>query len=217
MLEEPAEGPDGDPGTPASGPPPPRRRRRRALIIGLTAAVAALAAAAAAITAGSPHQGPQYAAPRKTCNLLTAATVAKYAPDAAGDGAQYFCNWITGSVILAVTVRIYSSSSGGAGAAQQYFTGYIHALGKGGTAEGTVITITAERPVTGLGDQATALFETLTTADDAGPGVTDRQVDLFVRSGNAVIDVTYFVMPDTVELDDSITMARDVLAALPRS
>jgi hypothetical protein len=55
---------------------------------------------------GSPHQDPQYAAPRETCDLLTAATVANYAPNAIGDGTQYSCDRINANVILAVLIRL---------------------------------------------------------------------------------------------------------------
>ena len=71
--------------------------------------------------------------------------------------------------------------------------------------------------MTGLGDQATVLFEAVTVLDGAGKGVSNHEVDLFVRSGNVVTEVTYWNLPTTVELPAAIAISRDVLAALPRA
>jgi hypothetical protein len=227
MPDEPISEPGGDPGTPASGSPPaaPQSpgRRRKALIAVIAGAVLA-AAAASAIALGSPSQGPRYARPRNVCDLVTAATLTKYvpglddipgSPNAVGRPAPGNCDWITANAILSVFVVVYSSSSDGATSARQFFNGRVQELGKGGTGSGLRMTTTGKRPVAGLGDQATALLQTMTVLT----GGKDRDwADLFVRSGNAEIEINYSVsIPSAAQLPAAIAVARDVLAALPRS
>jgi hypothetical protein len=75
------------------------------------------------------------------------------------------------------------------------------------------IAVVGTRPVTGLGEQATAIFQTV----QGSPSV-----DLLIWSGNAEIEVTLDDVtspsPDRATmLADDVAAARDVLARLPRS
>ncbi len=69
--------------------------------------------------------------------------------------------------------------------------------------------VTGTRPVRGLGDQATALFEV---------SITVPTVELFVQSGNMLIDARYAdpveapVLSQAGKLAADTAMARDVLA-----
>ncbi len=75
------------------------------------------------------------------------------------------------------------------------------------------IAVTGARPVTGLGEQATAIFQTVTGSPS---------VDLFIWSGNAEIEVTLVGVTSgspgrATMLAGDVAAARDVLAGLPRS
>jgi hypothetical protein len=158
--------------------------------------------------------GLHFGNPPRPCQLITAATLAKYLPGATVDPQQpsfdaqldlSSCSWstpgVSANVLLDVTT--YPSATGDGGA-QQGFESDVQ------SDQGDVVT--SQYPVTGLGDQAMAIFES-----KGSP----QTVDLLVWSGNAEIALTYSSFSGgpgpAGELAAAIAMARDILAALPRS
>ena len=120
------------------------------------------------------------------------------------------CSWSTpdGSRSLAADVSVYGFVAGPDGAEQAYGS---DVKAKNGPA------VTGQQPVTGPGDQATATFEF-----SGSPHI----VLLDVWSSNAKIEITYtsyryassLSMPTrAAQLAAAIAMAREILAALPRS
>jgi hypothetical protein len=173
--------------------------------------------AASSPAASSPPPGPKYASPRDACTLVKAATLARYAPGAAANkipapsstvpGAPQLgnCSWAApnGSIVLEVTIDPDSAT-----AQQGYEFGvqFAHQNGTGATFHGA-------QAVTGVGQQATAIFQTLTG--------NFPSVDLYVWSGNAELQVSVTDLPFSTPLSRAtklaadIAMARDVLADLP--
>jgi hypothetical protein len=158
--------------------------------------------------------GPHFGNPPRPCQLITAATMAKYLPGATVDPQQpsfdaqsglSSCSWTTpsGSANVLLDVTIYPAATGYAGA-QQGFESDVQ------SDQGDLVT--SQHPVTGLGDQAVAIFES-----KGSPQIAD----LLVWSGNAEIALTYSGFSGgpgpAGELAATIAMARDILAALPRS
>jgi hypothetical protein len=79
------------------------------------------------------------------------------------------------------------------------------------------MTATGKRSVTGLGDQATALLQTDDVPSLGNDGVSDY-VNLFVWSGNAVINVEYSVpLPSAEQVPGAVAIARDLMSGLPRA
>jgi hypothetical protein len=113
-----------------------------------------------------------------------------------------------------VDVSIYDSSAGGPAQAQQAINDLVQADDKQTTVSGTRTISTGKRSVTGLGDQAIVMLQTITNANN----VTTNWAALFVWSGNAAIQILYNgPMPGAVQVPGAIAFARDVLAALPRA
>jgi hypothetical protein len=188
------------------------------LLAGATAMARDELTALASPAAHGPPPGPDYAPPGNACRLVTASTLARYAagagagqfggtsgPSSLGQSGQSSCSWFasTGDVSLAVTT--YSGIDYGQAGLQ---------FGISVVRQFPDQTIKRTQPVRGIGDQATAIF-----ADEAGT----PKVDLLVRSGNAVIDVTYrdpAVPPELSQagkLAADNAIARDVLANLHRA
>jgi hypothetical protein len=190
-------------------------RRRITLIAG--AAVVIVAATTTAIVL-SASQGPAYASPANVCALVSRAIIAKYLPGQADShrdqgGCQWFGDTGTGDG-LGASVSVL----GGATEAKGNFTEVVRLSEQKATANGETQTVTGKQAVTGLGDQATALFGTI-----SGGPLQDTRVGLailFVRSGNAVIQVNRTTgTPRAVaaSLPGVIAVARVILAALPRA
>jgi hypothetical protein len=234
MPEELSEGEAIDQAVPPSGPAHAwlrLGRRRRVVLVACIAAVVVAVVAVVAIAAGSAAQGPQYASPRNVCDLVRTGTLAKYlpGPDEGSDSAvpslnavghsdpPTTCWWFTVSGFLTVVVSVYSSPDDGAAAAQQSFNASVQADDHGTTTDGTRMTVTGQRSVAGLGDQATALLATSDNPAQGNNGVSDY-TNLFVRSGNAVIDVQYSVsLPSAQQIPGAVAIARDVVTRLPRA
>lgn len=198
--------------------------RCRPVIAGFGAGI--LVVAAVILVAVWPSaQQLKYTGVPAPCEVLTAATLAKYLPEATsspqsgsvGTVSQVdTCNWssVTGgqSRILSVTIVVYESSSWLRDAQAQYqvlASGLTGSLGKGPTVR--------TRPVTGLGDQAMSMVITGTPGKTLVP-----QIGLVVRSGNADIALNYSTIPvgpaspPTIaeQVAGTVVMARDVLTAL---
>jgi hypothetical protein len=209
--------PDGDPGTPVSVSPPaaPRSFMRRRITLIAGAAVVIVAAATTAIVL-SASQGPAYASPANVCALVSRATIAKYLPGQADSHRdQGSCQWFGGTGDgLDVSVSVLAGATEARGA----FTEIVRFSEQKSTANGETQTVTGKQAVTGLGDQATALFGTI-----SGGPLQDTRVGLallFVRSGNAVIQVnrtTGTPRAAAASLPGVIAVARVILAALPRA
>ena len=177
--------------------------------------LAALAHPAAVQAAGSafapPPAGPRYTSPRDACTLVKASTLAKYIPHApAGKPESYSgtpkltsCFWYTPRGSLLLNLTIYADSL----SAQDDFAFQVQAHRQGEQGE----TFSGAQLVTGLGHQATAIFET---------GYV-QEAWLDVWSGNAEIQFNFqdLVSGPTLSLAQKlaadIAMARDVLADLP--
>ena len=176
----------------------------------------ALAALGSPATSTAPP-GPSYASPSDACHLVRTSTLARYAPGAgagqpsggagqgtAGQAGTSICFWPAPSGFLNLEVTTFTDVEY-ARARFQFGVSFTHHL---------VDKVTGTRPVHGLGDQATAVFEI-----DVGL----PKVELFVQSGNLVIDVSYAdevdapVLSQAGKLAADIAMARDVLARLHRA
>lgn len=206
---------------PARGPedlPPPSQPlwRRRTTII--AAAAVLLAAAGAAVAVRLTSQSPQsqdHAVLANPCVMVSPATLAKYLPGATSTGPlprigppssgvpdSGGCSWQAPGGYLTVIATIYGSATGQYGA-QQGFDSTVHANSRGGS---------ADRPVPGLGDQATAIFRTI------APGPL-YDTELYVRSGDALIMVGLGTSKpgDAAALSRATAIARDVLANLAKA
>jgi len=192
-------------------------------------ALAALANPAAAASAApspapspatpSPPPGPRYASPHDACLLVKAATLARYAPGAVaskipvptssggvpGEPQLSNCGWAgpNASIVLELTIDADSPT-----AQQGYEFGVQYARqNENGT------TFHGAQTVTGVGQQATAIFQTLS----GSPSVA-----LHVWSGNAEFEVSISDLPFSTPLSRAtklaadIAIARDVLAGLPK-
>ncbi len=184
-----------------------------------SAAAAAAPSPPASPATPSPPQGPRYARPHDACMLVKAATVARYAPGAVaskipvpttsgsvpGEPQLSNCGWAgpNASIVLELTIDADSPT-----AQQGYEFGVQYARqNENGT------TFHGAQTVTGVGQQATAIFQTLS----GSPSVA-----LHVWSGNAEFEVSISDLPFSTPLSRAtklaadIAMARDVLADLPK-
>jgi hypothetical protein len=211
--------PDGDPGTPVSVSPPaaPRSFMRRRITLIAGTAVAIVAATTTAIVL-SASQGPTYAPLGNVCALVSRATIAKYLPGQADSHRdQGSCQWF-GDTGTGDGLDVSVSVLAGATEARGAFTEIVRFSEQKSTANGETQTVTGKQAVTGLGDQATALLGTI-----SGGPLQDTRVGLallFVRSGNAVIQVnrtTGTPRAAAASLPGVIAVARVILAALPRA
>lgn len=208
---------------------PPRWPRRKGLIAAGALVVTAIAIAVS-VTARSAAGQAEYTRLPSACDLVPEATLAKYVPGGLADPRSApsdrthkagTCAWITDTADVTVHADIYDSSDGLALAQQAY----RKALPADCTCHG--ITITGQS-VTGLGDQASARFMASNSAARTyGQAWSTLTVTVGVRSGNAVVIVTYEVAPpfghpppprpaNAALLTDTVAMARDVLVSLAR-
>jgi hypothetical protein len=172
-------------------------------------------AALASRSASSYPLGPVYASPHDTCKLIKASTLARYAPGASVDtvpaaiGGPFQisnCAWGAPDGTLFLDVTIYSDADGALGGYQSD-TQAARQNQNGNRFNGS-------QPVKGLGDQATAIFET---------SLGFPEVDLYVLLGNAQVEISFADLPfsPTLSRDEKlaadIAMIRDVLAGLPRT
>lgn len=215
------------------------RPRRKTLIISGAALVAVAAVIAAAIMiTGSPFSSAKLAAEQlkytslpAPCAMLTSATTTRYLPGATssqtnepsgGATKAGACTWSSiysgEDRTLLLQVNVYGASSG--------LTSARHAYDKEVPASGCQCQgyKVVKQPVSGVGDQATALFTT-SAAVKTGPWHVPA-INLLVRSGNANINVGYIVAAigtappppsNAALLAATVTIAHDVLAALARS
>ena len=187
---------------------------RAALLAGVTAMARDSLAALANPAASSGPEGPVYASPRDACTLIRTSTLAAFLPGATTDGSgpqnvagsdlsNCFWSALPGDLNLFVTL------SSDADEAEAGFG--LDVQSKEQPSSG--ITVVGTQPVTDLGEQATAIFQTV----QGSPSV-----DLLIWSGNAEIEVTLddVTSPSpgrATMLADDVAAARDVLARLPRS
>jgi hypothetical protein len=212
----------------AAPAPAPRSRwlgwpswlRRTSLRVRIAAAVVAAAVIAGALsTLASPSAssyltGPVYASPRDACTLIKASTLARYARGAIGEqpsssargGVQVSnCGWAASIGSLDLFVAIYADDDSALGG-YEFDVKYAHQ-------NRNEMTFLGAQPVRGLGDQATAIFQTIGGSPD---------VAVYVLSGNAEIFMSISDLPFSPTLSRAeklaadIAMARDVLADLPR-
>jgi hypothetical protein len=151
---------------------------------------------------------PHYTGSPDPCSLITAATLATYAPGAtAQPTGSASCSW--GSVLLTL------SSFADAASARQSFD--INAQANSRTIAGETVTGSVWMP--DLGEEATAIFQTRSA--------TGQGVAMIVWSGNVEISLWYAgpASPSSAPvtppvratlLAGGIAMARDVLASLTR-
>lgn len=151
-----------------------------------------------------------YAGRRDPCKLISAATLARYAPGtvlqpvpdtSTGLPQQSECGWGADSTSVSLVLRVSSGVDG----AQAAFSANAGSIGS---------TVTGARWLPDLGDSAVASY-TLEPGSD--------HVVLYVTSGNVELEYSYTVKgsgPLRLDRSDSlagvITMARDGLAALAR-
>jgi hypothetical protein len=185
----------------------------------MIAAAAVLLAAAGAIVAvrltSQSSQSQEHAILADPCALVSPATLARYLPGASSTGPFPMtgpsssgvpnaggCSWDAPGGPLTVAAAIYGSATGQSGA-QQGFDSNVHVDSQGGG---------VDRPVPGVGDEATAIFRTT----GAGPLYS---TELYVRSGDALIFVGLSTpkFADAAALSRAIAIARDVLANLAKA
>ncbi|HEX6526284.1 MAG TPA: hypothetical protein VF070_40665 [Streptosporangiaceae bacterium] len=202
--------------------------------------LASLARPAQAASPPIPSPGPRYANPAGPCDLVTAATLTRYLPGAtrvrADEPTGYpgglrsgDCGWATPhGASLSTNYRIFAPSAGPL-SAQQAYTLDVSSDSRGMTTNDTDSTVDYTPPVPGVGAEATAIFETVTTPA-LGDSGTSHVALLLAWSGNAEIQVrfTYDDRPlngapppsppsRAAQLAAAVAVARDMLAALPRA
>jgi hypothetical protein len=159
---------------------------------------------------------PRYASPHDPCTLITASTLARYASGAtldklptsgggSGTAQSSGCIWTSDSVSILLSVIISADPDSAKGNYQFGIQGAKQ--NQAGTK------FLGARPVRGVGEQATEIFQTMT-------GTNSPAVTLYVLSGNASLQVTSSDVgigtpPSRAgKLAADIAMARDVLAGL---
>ena len=152
---------------------------------------------------------PHYAAPRDACPLITAATLAAYAPGAtvrpAPAGSAPSCSWGSKSNSVLLTISAFPDA---VTARQNY---QVDAQANSRSISGETVTGSAWMP--DLGEEATAIFQTRSGGSHG--------VAMIVWSGNVEISLWYAGSGPASQdratlLTGGIAMARDVLAALTR-
>lgn len=202
------------------------RGRTRLLIIagGCVVVVAVIVATLLTTsTGGAADQRPEYTSLPESCELLSAATLATYAPGASwtlrptsplyGASKTENCIWqaASGSLgpLISVWVSIFDSPDGVAKADR-----VSGAWNAGGT-RSKGVTVQA---VPGLGDQAVEV----SAVTPPVAGSASRSLSLSVAKSNAVIQVGYDIMSpknglpenDPAQATQEVAIARDVLAIL---
>jgi hypothetical protein len=175
----------------------------------------ALAVAVAALALTASPTDP-YALPPNVCALVSPATLAKYVPGRPhGKKTVQNCTWDAGEDGALV---VYASVLNTAAQARTGFPQLIQRTKQVNTTKTT--TVTGLRAVGGLGDQATAMFETATSATH--PDKRENGVYLFILSRNAIFQVIRFSadsgaarLSGPALLPGAIAIAREVMAATP--
>lgn len=222
-----------EPSTGEAETAPPRRPwwRRKPVAIGVAAGLV-VGVVVAVVVAGQPAQRQEHAELPAGCTMVTAATLTRYLPDAGQGGLTDApvgqethlagCLWssytLGGTRDLALHVGLFRSPAAASAAERAHFGLFLLPLCP---CPGLSITTQA---VPGLGDQARAAIMTVkTTATATGPAWSVPQIGLVVRSGNAIIQLSYIVSaglhappkPATATLvADTVAIAHDVLAAV---
>lgn len=150
---------------------------------------------------------PHYPATRDPCRLVSAATLARYAPEArvspqppvgssAGSPPMTSCVWDSNGGLIVLSLFLYHDAVN----AQQVFE-----ASEGFGMSGNGATVTGSQWVPDVGEGAAATF-------------TARDVELHVWSGNAELDYQYSAHGQAISravlLAGAIAMARDGLAGL---
>ncbi len=158
------------------------------------------------------QQGPRYSVSQRACALIRPATLARYGVSQPGesDGGglpdESLCSWGSDSVSITLIVTVESDPD----AAEGNYEFDVNASRKNGDG----FTYVGDRPVTGVGQQAEAFFQTL----NGMPSVT-----LYAWSGNTelnigVSDVGFGApLSRAGKLAADTAIARDVLARLRRA
>jgi hypothetical protein len=204
----------------ASDAAPRSRRWRRALLIAVIAAAVLAAAAASAIVLSSSSQAQLYASPRDVCDLVRAATLARWLPVVEAESDPGACSWNNElGPAVNVDVVVYSSPTDGIADAQRAFNSVIEDSRKDLSSTSYRTTVTWQRSVAGLGDQSAELLYTQdSVASGDSPSAVSHFVSLFARSNNAVVDVVYYnAIPPAQQATAAIAITRDVLNRLPRA
>jgi hypothetical protein len=197
-----------------------------AAVVAVTAVIVAVVSAVVPASSSPPKVA--YTRMPAPCQVLTAATVARYLPDATYSGKSEpvidgvlvgSCNWtsISGGQArsLGMSIFIYESSSWRSGVQSQYQE-FASTFSSGITGKGSTV---STRSVTGLGDQAVSIV--VARAQVQGQPVPP-QIGLVARSGNADFVFTYSISPIgptpvpaiAAQVAATFVMARDALAAL---
>jgi hypothetical protein len=201
--------------TGTSGPSRPRAELLAGAIAMSRDSLAALSSPAA--SAYLPE--PQYASPDNACTLVKPSTLARYVPGATPDklpatgGGSAVpqtsgCDWTTDStgMLLNLTLAVDPDSATGA---------YQFDI-KEAMKSQTGAKFLSAQPVHGVGDQATAIYQTLNA-------INEPAVALYVLSGNAEVEVSASdvgigaPLSRAGKLAADIAMARDALARLHRA
>ena len=224
LEEASTDGPEPQPPSqaPSGGPTPPSAPLWRQWTTHVAVIVIAALAATAVIVVTQLASHPRgYAVPGNPCAMVSPATLAKYLPGGSVTGPDpglplpgvsktSGCSWASGTGDVTVQVSVYGSATGPAGA-EQGFDEFVQAdrqtraLGPGSAAS-----ITGERPVARLGDQAKAIFKSVT------PGPSSL-VDLHIWSDNAEVEVSFSAFSkqaSAAQLTAAVAVARNVLAFL---
>jgi hypothetical protein len=210
--------------------------RRTSLRVRIAAGVAAAAVLAAivfvAVPSSSPPPKPAYTSLPAPCDLVSLATLARYLPNPTGTPQSTSplrtvragaCKWssTTGGQdrALHAVIGVFGSSSPVTDAHHDY-NATVSALGC--HCKGVSV---STRPVTGLGDDATAVFITAGPDPDfaTAPNAIAAGVNLIVWSSNAEMTLSYSAIaagtvlpPDPAKLDWLIAVAHGILADLAR-
>lgn len=193
-----------------SGPP---RLDRSSPLAGVLAMAREGLATLARPTASRYQEEPRYSSGQAACSLVRPAILARYGISGPGDSHQgvpgeSLCGWGSDSVSITVIVTIESSPDSALGSYE--FDTHASRKNEDG------FTFTGAQPVTGVGQQAEAVFQAL----NGSPSVA-----LYVWSGNAELNISAtdlglsFGAPlsRAEKLAADIAMARDVLARLHRA
>jgi hypothetical protein len=170
-------------------------------------------AALARPAASRYQQGPRYSVSQPACSLVRPATLARYGIGGAGESHQgvpgeSLCGWGSDSVSITLIATIESDPDSAQGSYE--FDTQSSRKNENG------FVFTGAQPVTGIGQQAEAVFQTM----DGSPSVT-----LYAWSGNAELEISAtdlglsFGAPlsRAEKLAADIALARDVLAHLHRA
>lgn len=191
---------------------------------------AAVPAAPAAVTL-------RYAIPADPCRLVSMATLTRYlsqpsvAFNSGSSGKDQSsgagCSWLGTDGTQLLLVAVISKSVSGVFAAAQGFPRFAATQDSNSKSTSGDTTTNGTQVVTGVGNQALAIFQTFT--DTSNSTISPSYLAwLVVWSGNADLEFqfSYTPVPDTAlsvpprraaQLSALVTVARNVLASLPRS